>query len=100
MPFKSPVDLDSYVTISDWKLTKRTCQLRSTRSFSFLQKYVPDDVDATELIEMAINAAGEFDWGAIFTPDLIDDCDGFDKDYFGEEEADEVEKTEEELAAG
>ena len=49
---------------------------------------------------MAINAAGEFDWGAIFTPDLIDDCDGFDADYFGEEEAEEVEKTEEELAAG
>ena len=64
----------------------------------FLQKYVPDGVDATELIEMAINAAGDFDWGKIFTPDLIDDCDGYDPDYFGEEETDEVEKTEEELA--
>merc|ERR1712242_18697 len=61
----------------------------------FLQKYVPEGVDATELIEMAINAAGDFDWGKIFTPDLIDDCDGYDPDYFGEEETDEYEKSEE-----
>jgi len=65
----------------------------------FLQKYAPEGVDATELIEMAINAAGDFDWGSIFTPDLIDDCEGYDPDYFGEDGGDEeVEKTEEELA--
>ena len=71
----------------------------SKEAGDFLQKYVPEGVDATELIEMAINAAGDFDWGTIFTPDLIDDCDGYDPDYFGEDGADEeVEKTEEELA--
>ena len=48
---------------------------------------------------MAVNALGDFDWEAIFKPDLIDDCDGFDKDYLGEEEEEEAEKTEEELAA-
>lgn len=66
---------------------------------SFLQTYAPDGVDPTELLEMAVNALGDFDWEAIFKPDLIDDCDGFDKDYLGEEEQEEVEKTEEELAA-
>lgn len=66
---------------------------------SFLQNYAPDGVDPTELLEMAVNALGDFDWEAIFKPDLIDDCDGFDKDYLGEEEEEEVEKTEEELAA-
>ena len=66
---------------------------------SFLSKYTPDGVDPTELLEMALNAAGDFDWEAIFKPDLIDDCDGFDKDYLGEEEEEEVEKTEEEIAA-
>ena len=64
-----------------------------------MQNYAPDGVDPTELLEMAVNALGDFDWEAIFKPDLIDDCDGFDKDYLGEEEEEEVEKTEEELAA-
>ena len=64
-----------------------------------MQKYAPDGVDPTELLEMAVNAMGDFDWEAIFKPDLIDDCDGFDKDYLGEEEQEEVEKTEEEIAA-
>ena len=68
-----------------------------TNAGSFLQKYVPDGVDPAELIEMAVNAMGDFDWEAIFKPDLIDDCDGFDKDYLGEEEEEEVEKTEEEF---
>merc|ERR1711990_731283 len=49
---------------------------------SFLQNYAPDGVDPTELLEMAVNALGDFDWEAIFKPDLIDDCDGFDKDYW------------------
>ena len=67
---------------------------------SFLQNYAPDGVDPTELLEMAVNALGDFDWEAIFKPDLIDDCDGFDKDYLGEEEEEEVEKTEEESRIG
>ena len=71
----------------------------SKNAGSFLQNYAPDGVDPTELLEMAVNALGDFDWEAIFKPDLIDDCDGFDKDYLGEEEEEEVEKTEEEIAA-
>merc|ERR1712235_173300 len=67
---------------------------------SFLSKYTPDGVDPTELLEMALNAAGDFDWEAIFKPDLIDDCDGFDKDYLGEEEEEEEIAAEEDLWDG
>lgn len=27
--------------------------------------------------------------GALFTPDTVEDCDGFDPEYFGEEEGEE-----------
>ena len=48
----------------------------------FLKDYVPDAVDPTELLEIAGSDCSDFDWEAVFKPDLIDDCDGFEKDYF------------------
>lgn len=55
----------------------------------FLQKFVPDGVDATEMIQMALNG---LDWGSLFTPDTVEDCDGFDPEYFGEEEEEDGEE--------
>jgi len=55
-------------------------------SGGFLSKFVPDGVDVTEIIQMALNG---LDWGSLFTPDKVEDCDGFDADYFGEEEPEE-----------
>ena len=88
----------------------------SENAAGFLDKFVPDGVDVTEIIQMALSG---LDWvslnfnfcisnscpssidisiysqlefyiqGALFTPDTVEDCDGFDPEYFGEEEGEE-----------
>ena len=50
-----------------------------------MQNYVPDAVDSKELLEIAGTDCSGFDWEAVFKPDLIDDCDGFENDYFEED---------------
>ena len=50
-----------------------------------MQNYVPDAFDSKELLEIAGTDCSGFDWEAVFKPDLIDDCDGFENDYFEED---------------